>query len=173
VPFSTIAALRSGDPIIFKEVFHQYYETIYHYVLKHTGAEFIADEATQLTFIKLWQHKGSLDEDLDLHIQLFRISRTTLIDLIRKQNTERIRLAEENLDKAANSDNVWETVTLHDLQGRLILNLEAMPVVRRKVFAMSRLYFMSNKEIASSLSISVKAVEFHITHAIRNLRKKL
>jgi RNA polymerase sigma-70 factor (ECF subfamily) len=48
-----------------------------------------------------------------------------------------------------------------------------MPEKCRTVFLMSRMDEMSNGEIASRLGVSVKAVEKHITKALRILRQKL
>jgi RNA polymerase sigma-70 factor (ECF subfamily) len=57
-----------------------------------------------------------------------------------------------------------------EMKARLNVSMRAMPAVRKRVFEMSRIREMSNKEIASELSISVKAVEFHISKAIRYLK---
>ena len=169
--FNTIAALKTGDTIIFQEIFHEYHERVYSYVLRKTKAPYIAEEATQLTFIKLWQYRNSLDEELAIDVQIFRIVRTTTVDLLRKQNKKRLQEAQKKATYSSNS--VWEAVMARELNGKLILNMQAMPEVRKKVFEMSRMRGMSNKEIASSLSVSIKAVEFHISQALRDLKKRL
>jgi RNA polymerase sigma-70 factor (ECF subfamily) len=168
----TIAGLKSGDSFIFGELFHTYYEMVYHYVLKKTKSEYIAEETTQLTFIKLWQYRKSLNEALTFETQLFRIVRTTMIDLLKKQQTQS-KLAVNLNNTPALTNTVWETVAEHELRGRLLLGVEAMPTVRKKVFQMSRFQERSNKEIAEELSISVKAVEFHITKALKYLKQIL
>jgi len=173
VSLTTIAALKTGDCPIFEEVFHENYERVYFYVLKKTKAAYIAEEVTQLTFIKLWQYREKLDENIALNIQLFRIARTTMIDLLRKQQNSNYLLANaENIYKQSSND-VWEAVTAKELKGRLILSIQSMPAVRKKVFEMSRVNCMSNREIAIKLSISVKAVEFHITQALKYLKQIL
>ena len=50
--------------------------------------------------------------------------------------------------------------------------VEQMPPQRRRVFLMSRREALTNKEIASKLSLSEKTVERHITLALTELRKK-
>lgn len=169
-PTISIAALKTGDYLIFEEVFQKYYEIVYFYLLKKTKAEYLAEEATQLTFIKLWKYRGSLNEDIDLNIQLFHIARTTLIDLLRKQKNKNLYLVKSVERQMQTSNDVWERVSVQELNRRLVLSLQTMPAVRRKVFEMSRIREMSNKEIANRLSISVKAVEYHITQAIKYLR---
>ncbi|HWJ29981.1 MAG TPA: sigma-70 family RNA polymerase sigma factor [Flavisolibacter sp.] len=170
LPTNSITALKKGEYFIFEEVFEEYYERIYFYLLKKTKAEYIAEEATQLTFIKLWKYRDRLDESIDLNIQLFQIARTTLIDLLRKKRNKEIHLTKSVAHQRLSSNDVWEKVSAQELNRRLVLSLQTMPAVRRKVFEMSRIREMSNKEIASRLSISVKAVEYHITQAIKYLR---
>jgi len=169
----TIAVLRSGDAFLFEELFHKYYEIVYAYTLKKTRSEYIAEETTQLTFIKLWKYRDSLKEEIAFEIQLFRIARTTMIDLLKKQQTQSRLAANTNNNASGATNTVWETVAAQELKGRLMLGIEAMPEVRRKVFQMSRLQDRSNKEIATELSISVKAVEFHITKALKYLKQIL
>ena len=168
--FNTIAALKTGDRLIFEQVFHDHYESVYFYLLGKTKAKYIAEEGTQLTFIKLWQYKSSLDADIALNIQLFRIVRTTLIDLIRKEEKKNSHAARAAARLPHHSNEVWDDLMVREMKTRLNISMRAMPAVRKRVFEMSRIREMSNKEIASELSISVKAVEFHISKAIRYLK---
>jgi RNA polymerase sigma factor (sigma-70 family) len=168
--FNTIAALKTGDRLVFEQVFQDHYESVYFYLLGKTKTKYIAEEGTQLAFIKLWQYKGNLDEGLALNIQLFRIVRTTLIDLIRKEEKKNTHAAGAAARLPLHSNEVWEGLMAREVKARLNISMRAMPAVRKRVFEMSRIREMSNKEIASELSISVKAVEFHISKAIRYLK---
>jgi RNA polymerase sigma-70 factor (ECF subfamily) len=168
--FNTITALKTGDRVVFEVVFHDHYERVYFYLLGKTKARYISEEGTQLAFIKLWQYRSSLDENIALNIQLFRIVRTTLIDLLRKEQIKNAHAAGAATRRPLHSNQVWEDMMAQEMKTRLSNCMQAMPAVRKRVFEMSRIREMSNKEIASELSISVKAVEFHISKAIRYLR---
>jgi RNA polymerase sigma-70 factor (ECF subfamily) len=168
--FNTIAALKTGDRLVFEQLFHDHYERVYFYLLGKTKTKYMAEEGTQLAFIKLWQYKSSLDDDIALNIQLFRIVRTTLIDLVRREQTKNTHAAGAAARLPLHSNQVWENLVAREMKTRLNSSMRAMPAVRKRVFEMSRIREMSNKEIASELSISVKAVEFHISKAIRYLR---
>ena len=170
---STIASLKDGNESVFAKVFHQHYERVYLYVLKKTGSAYLAEETTQLSFVKLWQYRHTLREDIPFLAQLFRIGRTTMIDLIRKQQTSApLGLPLSGVPDLA-SDDIWQKLSAQELDARLQLAVRNMPPVRKKVFELSRLEGKSNKEIAALLSISVKAVEFHITQALKYLRRYL
>ena len=61
-------------------------------------------------------------------------------------------------------------VDVRNLIGRKVEN---MPPQRRKIFLMSRIDKMSNKEIAAALDLSVRTVEKHIELALKDLRCEL
>ena len=48
-----------------------------------------------------------------------------------------------------------------------------MPLKRREVFLLSRAKGLKNAEIASLMGLSEKAVEYHISRALADLRKNL
>jgi RNA polymerase sigma-70 factor (ECF subfamily) len=51
--------------------------------------------------------------------------------------------------------------------------LETMPENTRRIFTLSRLDELTNKEIADKLGISIKDVEYHISKALKYLRISL
>jgi RNA polymerase sigma-70 factor (ECF subfamily) len=58
-----------------------------------------------------------------------------------------------------------------DLQAALAAAVDALPLVCRTVFMLSRHDELSNAEIADCLGMSVKALEKHLTKALGRLRE--
>jgi RNA polymerase sigma-70 factor (family 1) len=168
-----IAALREDDTFIFDQVYYQYHEKIYFYVLGKTRSRYIAEETTQITFIKLWQYRNNLSHEYSLFTQLFRIARTTMIDLLRKQESAGHKQITHEPSQAGGGNSVWQRVTERELEHRIDAAVRKMPDMRRQVFEMSRSRGMSYKEIAGELSISVKTVEAHISQALKQLKQLL
>ena len=169
-----IAALKEGDELVFESVFHEYHEKIYLYILGKTQSPYLAEETTQLTFIKLWQYRSSLTEEYSLFTQIFRIARTTLIDLLRKQdNRQSLHDNAEKQTTLMEHAAVLDKMAAEELQKKLNETIDTMPPVRKQVFTMSRMQHMSTKEIAETLGLSVKTVEGHITQALKQLREVL
>lgn len=167
---TTTAAIKQGDTFIFEQVFQQYHEKLYFYVFYRTYSSYLAEETTQLTFIKLWKYRNSLNEELDISDHLFRITKTTLIDLLRKEkNIDRLRNQVSSTGTRI-SESIAATIETEELRTSIYGAIRQMPLARRKVFEMSRLKGMSYKEIAAELSISVKTVENHIALALKQLR---
>jgi len=167
----TIAALREGDTFIFQQVFAQYHEKLYFYMLGKTKSSYLSEEAVQLTFIKLWQYKSSLNQEISLSRQLFRIARTTLIDLLRsKEYNNRIFVEMSLARKQPLCNNVEERIDELELKEKVLKGVRQMPAMRRKIFELSRYSGLSYKEIAVELSLSVKTVEHHISRALKQLQ---
>lgn len=167
-----IDAIKRGDEFAFEQAYNEFRGKVYAYFLKKTKSPEDARDLLQTAFLKLWQYRKSLSAEYLLEQHLFQISRTVLIDYIRKQNRQ-------NKIKA----NPVELVTAHpgyayapsefDLKARLNRALASMPETRKKVFELNKLYGYSYKEIAEQLSISIKAVDNNLAKALRQVRRMI
>lgn len=170
--FNTIAALKEGNPSVFSDIFHQYHQKVYFYVLSKTHSPYIAEETTQITFIKLWNYRQQLDESEIVDKLIFRIAKATFIDLLRKEAVKERFLQQESPAKA-DIENTLDAIASKELLSRVKQVVEEMPPMRRKVFELSRYEFKTYKEIAEQLSLSVKTVENHMSLALNYLRELL
>ncbi|WP_343671497.1 RNA polymerase sigma-70 factor [Chitinophaga sp.] len=168
---NTISALKEGDPSVFSDIFHEYHQKVYFYVLSKTHSPYIAEETTQITFIKLWNYRMQLDESEGVDKLIFRIAKATFIDLLRKEAVKERFLQQES--PASADTNTLDAIASKELQSRVKQVVEEMPPMRRKVFELSRYEFKTYKEIAEQLSLSVKTVENHMSLALNYLRELL
>lgn len=168
----TITLLQEGDAETFRAVFDEYHQRVYAYVLKKTGSPYVAEEALQVAFVKLWRFRHSLKTDISLFTQIFRITTTTMVDLIRVEGrkSSALRIAGRSAEVSTEPMQVAEA---NDLGKHVQKLIRRMPEMQQKVFEMSRFEDKTHREIAFSLSISVKTVETHISRAIKFLRQNL
>lgn len=168
-----IIAIQQGEESIFEQVYEKHHEKLYFYILKKTSSSYLAEEVVQLTFIKLWNYRQSLSVEVPIEAQIFRIAKTSLIDLLRKNATQR-RTIENFKDLVPVQDeNVISSFIKKEMGERIAFLIERLPPVRKKVFKLSREEGLSHKEIAQQLSLTPKNVENHISKAIRQLKKGL
>nr|WP_295863709.1 sigma-70 family RNA polymerase sigma factor [uncultured Chitinophaga sp.] len=170
---NTIAALKEGNLLVFNEVYYAWHQRIYFFILQKTRSSFVAEEVTQLAFIKCWNYRESLSDDLSIELQLFRIARTTLIDHLRKETVYQEKVIHVIDRYTLPADDLWGKLEEKELQARLVNALKTMPPMRRKVFEMSRFKGMSHQQIAHELSLSPRTVETHIFQAVKQLRHAL
>jgi len=163
-----VCNIKFGHIDTFQMVYRQYHPKLYFYVLKHTKSPYLAEETVQLTFIKLWEKRAALSEDVDISLQIFRIAKSLMFDLLRKETSTRESmavLARENRTVQADPE-VFKKAELQDVYE----TIEQMSPVRQKVFKLSRIHGLPHKDIAEQLSISPKTVENHIGRALRELK---
>ncbi|WP_177192330.1 RNA polymerase sigma factor [Chitinophaga arvensicola] len=161
-----IKNIIDDDPVAFETVFKLSHKKIYAYYIKKTASTELADELTQLAFIKLWRFRHTLTADISLDIQLFRIAKTTLLDHFKKVATEERNLRSYYRDHAP--DTAVSPVT-YEANEQLSAILDRLPPTRRQVFILSRIEGYSYAEIAARLSISPRTVEKHISLALKQL----
>jgi RNA polymerase sigma-70 factor (ECF subfamily) len=164
--------IRQDDENAFENFFDTYHARLFFFFRKKTGSDFLAEELVQLTFIKLWDKRHNLDPDIELHVQLFRIARTTLIDKIRTEAvaSKRMGLIREQLETTIATASLYEE---KEVMERLQLAIDKLPPARRTIFRMNRLEGLTHKEIAHRLQISPRTVEHQISHAVRQLQQWL
>jgi RNA polymerase sigma-70 factor (ECF subfamily) len=166
----SIAEIRSGDEASFTEVFNLYYAKVYHHFLKKTRSSTTAREAAQLTFIKLWEFRHTLSEAVSLDTQIFHIAAGALIDYLRRENTQRNKVAVLAKSNGADDVSPTEQGQAFEAADYLLSLTRSLSPVRKKVFILSRVHGHSYKEIAAQLSISRKTVEDHMVKALRQIR---
>ena len=169
-----IKELKDGDELYFKQVFDQYHQKLYFFILYKTKSEYIAEEVVQMAFTKLWQCRQTLKEEYTISTQLFRIATTILIDYLRKYNNKDAvtgRLDVLTVEKGI--DSTTEKMSGAELQKRILEAVNDMPPVRKQVFEMSREHGMSYREIAETLSVSSRTVETHIYKALKQIKKHI
>ena len=169
-----IKKLKDGDQLYFKQVFDQYHQKLYFFILHKTRSEYIAEEVVQLAFTKLWQCRQTLQEEYTISTQLFRIATTTLIDFLRKYNNKHTITARlDVLDIETGIDSTNEKMSGAELQRQISKAVNDLPPVRKQVFEMSREQGMSYREIAETLSLSSRTVESHIYKALKQIKKHI
>ncbi|MDP4131311.1 MAG: RNA polymerase sigma-70 factor [Bacteroidota bacterium] len=162
--------IREGNLRAYYQVFEEYHLKLYRYIYKYTQSAYYADETVQLSFIKLWEKREGLSEQYSISSQLFRIAKSILIDLIRK---EKIRDTQELSDVFISDTREDEKFLYKEELRHILSSIDGLPPQSRQVFKLSRLDHLSHKEISAQLSISPKTIETHISKAIKYLRKSL
>lgn len=164
-----------GDRQAFHDFYFEQHAKLYHYILRYTRSEWLAEETVQMSFVKLWESRETLSASYSLSTQLFRIAKSTVIDLLRKRAVRKT----EHLPDLEDSHHISPDAVVQprpeikDELEYVRTVIRRMPQVQQQVFSYSRIDGFSHKEIAEKLSISVKTVETHITRAVKHLRKSI
>ncbi len=164
-----LLSIKNGSVKSFENAYHLWSEKIYTFIFRQCRSEEIADEVVQQVFIRLWEKRANLSLDFPLNVQLFRMSRTIFIDELRNAARARRYLDHLQLKKIKDfTENNFDDKETLELVSKAI---ESMPPIRKQVFLMSRMEYLSHQQIADKLGISAKTVENHIGLALKYLRR--
>lgn len=164
-----LLSIKNGSVKSFENAYHLWSEKIYTFIFRQCRSEEIADEVVQQVFIRLWEKRANLSLNFPLNVQLFRMSRTIFIDELRNAARARKYLDHLHLKKIKDfTENNFDDKETLELVSKAI---ESMPPVRKQVFLMSRMEYLSHQQIADKLGISAKTVENHIGLALKYLRR--
>lgn len=167
-----IDGLKSGDKKIFKKIFYTYYSPLSSFAARYVGED-RAEELVQDFMVNLWSKRESLLISTSLKSYLFTAIRNRALNMLRNEEREQNLyelLANEDFDV---DNNPFDKYIYRELTDRVNKAIEELPENYKEVFKLSRLTSMSNKEIADSLGISIKTVEYKITQSLKILRVEL
>jgi len=157
----------------FKEVYREHWKRLYGLSYNYVRDKAAAQEIVQEVFVMLWQKRDALAHVTNLEGYLMKCTKNKIYEhfeklaaqqRFRKLSAERFR---EDIHPVEEEFDYQETLSLINQE------LEKLPATTRTIFRMSKFERYSNKEIANRMHVSAKAVEYHITRALKKLRMRL
>ncbi len=132
-----------------------------------------AHDMAQQVFLKLWNLKDDISIDQNIKSYLHRsVVNTSLNSLEKSKRMVSEELVAESVFANQLSEGNNDYLS-NEVEQAIKKAIAALPEKCQLVFSLSRYSDMSNKEIAEHLGISIKAVEKHISKALRDLRISL
>lgn len=168
-----ISLLREGDQRAFDALFRRYWEKMYAAAFKRLKSGEYAEELVQDLFASLWQKREQLHIHTRLESYLYTSVKYLTIRACRRKDLEKNIIANLKTYRPESGSNIDEYVEVRDFQRQLRKAIRQLPDKSRAVFELSRYKHYSTKEIARTLGVSEKAVEYHMTKALRLLKREL
>lgn len=171
-----ISRLKEGDLLAFEEIYNHWNAKVYFFVKNMIRNDaFLVEDIVQSVFVKLWEVKETVDPEGNLGGYLFKIAKNMVLNQLKRQIHQDRYEANEI---ATSKDYLYTNSTEQELDVRFLESILQeyileLPEKRRQVFLLSRKYYMTNKQIAEHLGISVNTVESQMTKALATLRNKL
>ena len=160
--------VRSED--WFVQVFNSNYDPVKNYLYYLSGDSSWTDDAVQQVFLLVWERRDTLKEET-LRPLMFKVARNLFLK--QKRSDSVVLKFERMQNETQDHDTPEQLMENRQFGEQLEAALSGLPEKCRTVFLMSRMDEMQNRQIAETLGISVKAVEKHITKALKILRRVL
>lgn len=166
-----IEQIQQGSKRAFKQMFVKFYSPLCEYASQYVSDE-DAEELIQELMIFIWENRDSLFVEVSVKSYLFTAVKHRCLNAIKK------RLYHERVhgliyDKLKDQFEDPDFYFVNELTENITKAIEELPENYRETFKLSRFGEMSNSQIAETLSVSVKTVEYRITQSLKILRVKL
>ena len=164
--------LAKGNTDAFEQIFRRYWHRLYIMAKSKVQSHDDAEEIIQTIFSSLWEKRESL-AITNLSFYLRTAVRNSVIDIIRSRVTQQKYWDYYKTFIPGQLTITEDTVVFDDLNGAVEEAVNHLPEKSKKVFKLSRFEGRSNAEIAKLLHLSEKAIEYHLTKSLRDLRVHL
>lgn len=168
-----IRKLKAGEQTAFEEVYHCFSQKVYSVAIKFGLDREDANEVVQDVFVKLWNNRGSLNENLSIKAYLLTITKNTLINRQKKLAYEiayKKYLEKQDISSYLDTES---HVVYYDLEQLAETVIDKLPIQQKEIFLLSKKENLPNKQIADKLNISLRTVENQIYRAAKKIREIL
>jgi RNA polymerase sigma-70 factor (ECF subfamily) len=154
-------------------LFRALHEPLLQYAARLTRDDEAAYDVVQEAFIRLWEHRESLDSDRSLRAYLYTIVRNTAFTHMEQRKRERARREPLTAPAATSTPTIEDTLAARELRAHVRAWVEDLPPRRQEAFRLSRFDGLSHEEIAHVMGLAQRTVTHHIMLALRELRDRL
>ncbi|MDT3405303.1 sigma-70 family RNA polymerase sigma factor [Mucilaginibacter terrae] len=162
--------LKEGDEIAFSAIYDKYWKVLMGLAYNHTKDRFSAEEIVQEVFLSLWKRKNELAIN-SLNAYLATAVKFSIFKQIRQVKL-REALIQHHYSPGV-CDRLEDQINAKFLQEYIDGIVEELPDKCKQVYIYSRRDGLKNSEISLKMNIGEKAVEAHITKALKLIRLNL
>lgn len=160
--------LKADDEQAFTEIYNRYWQKLLVIGYYYTGDKQAAEDIVHDVMLSLWNRKNKLDIQ-SLNAYLGTAVKFSVFKLI-SRNKKHIEMLCE-LDATTDPGIIEQKLDAKFLKEYLQGAIEELPGKARLIFHYSREEYLRVTAIADKMDLSPKAVEYHITKALKILRE--
>src|SRR5690606_37055048 len=155
----------------FEQLYRKYHAVLFRSALKFVKSEELAAEIVQEVFVKLWENRMRLNNDLSLASYLYTMTRNHIFNML-KRSAHESRIREElqlHAERASNSTE--DKLFFSEYNAVLKSAIAQLPPQRQRIFILCRQEGKSYEEVAGLFGISKNTVRDHMVKALKSVRK--
>ena len=167
-----LTALKNGSYQAFEAIYKRYAGKLYNFIMTLSHGDcYMAEEIVQSVFIKLWEVHREIDPEKSILSFLSVIAKNMLINKYQRQTMG--YLYQEFVQ---NEEPACDTIMEKEIDAKWLEQfidelIEQLPPSRKRIFILSRKKYLSTKQIAKIMQISVSTVETQLWLAVKFIRK--
>ena len=165
----------------FNDIFRKYQARYILFAKSYVKNEFVAEDIVMDAMMTYWEKREEISGVHNLYAYILTIIKNLSLNYLEHQQTaiqvqkkvSSQELRELNFRISTLQACEPEELFSEEIMDILEKTLKSLPEQSRRIFTLSRIDNKCHKEIAEMLDISTKAVEFHITKVLKELRVTL
>ncbi|BFM45400.1 RNA polymerase sigma-70 factor [Flavobacterium sp. CFS9] len=164
-----ILSLKKGNEAAFREAYLNYYDKLINIAKRFNFTVLTPQDFVQETFLRLYNKRELLHEDVLFDKQLFVICKNIILNHLNRENKiVQLEPSHVVMEKEDNDHEIFE-------ERQEILNnlINELPEQQQKIYTLHKLENLSYKEIAALTDLSEKTIANHIYLASKFIRKKV
>ncbi|MEL1255246.1 sigma-70 family RNA polymerase sigma factor [Flavobacterium sp. DGU38] len=164
-----ILSLKKGNEAAFKEVYFNYYDKLINIARRFNFTVLTPEDFVQETFLRLYNKRELLNEEVLFDKQLFTICKNIIINHVNREN----KIIQFDPAQADIIEEETDSDLFEERQEKLQNFINQLPEQQQKIFTLHKLENLSYKEIAEITDLSEKTIANHIYLASKFIRKKI
>lgn len=165
--------LRDGSYEAFEWIYHRYKARLATSMLRLLKSPDLVDDLLQELFVRLWEHRESINPEQSIKAYLFRIAKNLVYDTFRRLSKDR-RLQDQICQAMEEIEvDIEEQFLAREGRQAIEAAIAMLPPKRREVFMLCKLESKSYEEVSTLLNISMSTINDHIYKANQFLRQHL
>jgi RNA polymerase sigma-70 factor (family 1) len=167
-----LGAIRRDDECAFAELFARYGKVTYKMAYSRVRSREAAEEIVQSLFITLWDKRATLSIN-NISSYFFAAVKHRVLNAIESKIVHK-KYWDYYKNFIPRQENITEhTVEFNELMEAIEKRMEYLPEKSRKVFRLNHFEGQSIAEIANRLDLSEKAIQYHLSRSLKELRLHL
>lgn len=164
---AVVARCLAGEPNAYEAIVHRYQKGLFNVALRMLGNYEDARDATQIAFIKAYEHLDSFNPDQRFFNWLYRILKNECLNVLRG------RRPSEPVSLGLPAGNGADPVEVRERHQAVQAALLTLSVEYREVVVLRHFTDLSYDEIAATLGIPTKTVKSRLYSARQQLGSRL
>lgn len=164
-----LQAIRNDDEHAYTTLFRRYLRKAYAMAYARLRSKEATEEIVQNIFISIWDKRASLSIN-NMSAYLFTAIKYKALNIIESNIVFEKYWNYYRRFVPQQDDATARTVEFNELMEALEDGMEQLPEKTRKIFRLNRLEGRTIPEIAGLLNLSEKAVQYHITRSVKEIR---
>lgn len=165
--------LKNGDEDAFKQIFERFWEKLYQTSYYYTHSREDSEDILINVFMAVWNNRARIEID-HLEAYLVKAIKNQSLKYILKQQRRREQIQQHQrkvLQSVVETDSPERQLEIKEFSLHLDNQLQSLPEKTKKIFLLNRERGLTYEQIAHTLGVSVKTVEYHISKALALLSR--